>query len=131
MKCKKRFTTYERIGSSNITVIKKDKKRELFDRSKLIIGLAKACEKRPVGREEIERIADKVELRIKAEGDNEVSSKIIGNMAMKELLKLDPVAYIRFASVYNDFGSPEEFIKALSLFKGRDGKKKAGGNKKK
>ena len=101
LRCKKRFTTYERIESINMIVIKKDGRRELFDKQKIINGLLKACEKRPVTYEQILRIADKIEAELMEKFFPEVKSKKIGELVMRELRKLDKVAYIRFASVYN------------------------------
>ncbi len=116
--CGKRFTTYEKIEEFNITVKKRDDTREPFDRDKVLAGIMKACDKRPVSREQMEGIADRVENSIKARGGKEVSSREIGSRIMRELYKLDDIAYIRFASVYNNFSSPEEFRKvALMLNK--------------
>jgi transcriptional repressor NrdR len=117
--CKKRFTTYERVDLADITVIKKDNTREPFDRSKILTGMTRACEKRQISRERIEAVVDKMEMRIRARGVREIRSREIGDMVVRELFKLDPVAYIRFASVYNNFDSPEEFKKAVTLFKNR------------
>ena len=117
--CKKRFTTYEHVDLADITVIKKDNLREPFDRSKILNGIIRSCEKRPVSRDKMEAIVDKIEMKIRAKGIREIKSRIIGDMVVKELFKLDPVAYIRFASVYNAFDSPEEFRKAVVLFKNK------------
>ncbi len=113
--CKRRFTTYERIEDFSITVRKRNDAREAFDRNKVLTGIMKACEKRPVSREHMEAIVDKIESRIKAEGKKEVSSKEIGAMIIRELYKLDEIAYIRFASVYNNFASPEDFRKVAIM----------------
>ncbi len=110
LRCKKRFTTYERIESINMIVIKKDGRRELFDKQKIINGLLKACEKRPVTYEQILRIADKIEAELMEKFFPEVKSKKIGELVMRELRKLDKVAYIRFASVYKEFDEPEDFL---------------------
>ncbi len=115
--CKKRFTTYERVDLAEITVIKKDSTRQQFDRTKILSGIMRACEKRPISREQMEGIVEKIEGKIRAQGVHEIESSRIGDMVVKELFKLDPVAYIRFASVYKNFGSPEEFRKAVFLFK--------------
>ncbi len=115
--CGKRFTTYEHIDVGDITVIKRDNTRQSFDRNKILNGIIKACERRPVSRDRMEAIVDKMERRIRAKGTKEISSRQIGDMLVKELFKLDPVAYIRFASVYNDFKSPAEFTAVLKLFK--------------
>lgn len=113
--CRRRFTTYERVEDFSITVRKRDDTRESFDRNKVLAGIMKACEKRPVSRERMEAIVDKIEGKIKAKGMREVSSKDIGDMVVKELYKLDEIAYIRFASVYNNFASPEDFRKVAVM----------------
>lgn len=105
--CQKRFTTYER-PEIDITVIKKDGRRENFDRDKIKLGIIKACEKRPVSRDQIEKSVDKVEEYLKRRG-GEVRSKLIGECVMKALKKLDKVAYIRFASVYKEFKDIVDF----------------------
>lgn len=115
--CGKRFTTYERVDLAEITVIKKDSTRQPFDRVKILNGIVHACEKRPVSMEQAEAIVDKIESKIRASGIHEIESRRIGDMVVKELFRLDPVAYIRFASVYNNFDSPEEFKKAVLQFK--------------
>jgi transcriptional repressor NrdR len=114
LKCRKRFTTYERVEEPNFIVIKKDKSREPFSREKLKAGILKACEKRPVETEKIERVLNEIErkLRNKLKG-KEVESKKIGELLIKELKKLDKVAYIRFASVYRDFKDLSDFKKEL------------------
>ncbi len=118
--CKRRFTTYEKVYTIEITVIKRSGIREPFDKNKVLNGILKACEKRPISRERMEEIADKIEKKLIAQNKKEVTSKKIGEMVMNELFKLDPVAYIRFASVYNNFDSPDEFRKvALLIKKGR------------
>lgn len=122
--CKKRFTTYERAEMEQITVIKRNNTREQFDRSKVLNGIMKACEKREISRDKMEDVTDRIEAKIRAGGRLEVPSTRIGELTMKELLKLDPIAYIRFASVYQKFDSPEEFRKAVSLFKGKASRKK-------
>jgi len=123
--CKRRFTTYERIDTVKVTVIKKDGTREPFDRSKIVNGISKACEKRPISRERIDAIADKIEAKLMAQNKKEVTSREIGELVMKELYKLDPVAYIRFASVYKNFDSPDEFRKIAILM--RNKRNKGGG----
>ena len=117
LKCKKRFTTYERIESKNIMILKKDKRREPFNRDKLKSGIIRACEKRPVSLDEIEKVVNEIEERLREEGTNEISSKFIGELIMKKLKKLDKVAYIRFASVYRDFKDVDEFKDAIKEFK--------------
>lgn len=110
-KCKKRFTTYERV-ETNVRVIKKDKRREPFSREKLVAGMTKACEKRPVSQEAIEKAVGEIETKVRAYGP-EIPSKIIGELVMKQLKKLDKVAYIRFASVYREFQDISDFRKTI------------------
>ena len=113
--CKRRFTTYEKIGESfKLYVVKKDKSRIPYDRDKIIGGLQKACYKRPVSAEQIQQIADKVEESIFRNFDKEVSSSFIGESVMKNLRRVDKVAYIRFASVYRDFSDAGELIEEVS-----------------
>jgi len=103
MKCMKRFTTYEMIETIPIIVVKKNKSREVFNRDKILSGLLKACEKRPVSIDELERIVDSIEQRIQNSLKKEIDSKLIGEYAMDALKKVDEVAYVRFASVYRQF----------------------------
>lgn len=109
--CRKRFTTYEKIGEgSKLYVVKKDNSRVPYDRDKIVTGLAKACYKRPVSAEEIQKMADRAEEIIFRNFDKEVSSAVIGESVMRQLRKVDKVAYIRFASVYRDFRDAGELI---------------------
>jgi transcriptional repressor NrdR len=103
LKCEGRFTTYERIQKSSLFVVKKDKRREAFDKGKLLNGIRKAFEKRPVAARVIEQLADDIEAELYKEGKQEVSSTVIGDMVMAKLKKIDHIAYIRFASVYREF----------------------------
>jgi len=112
LKCKKRFTTYERIEPLEIFVVKKDGRRELFSREKLKTGIVKACEKRPVEIEKIEKVVNEIEEKLKQHG-KEVESRIIGELVVNALKKLDKVAYIRFASVYRDFQDLQDFKKEI------------------
>ena len=113
--CKRRFTTYEKIGESfKLSVVKKDNSRVIYDRDKIIAGLQKACYKRPVSAEQIQQIADKVEEDIFRNFDKEVASAFIGESVMKHLRVVDKVAYIRFASVYRDFRDAGELIEEVS-----------------
>jgi transcriptional repressor NrdR len=114
LKCKKRFTTYERVEDLNLIVIKKDKSRQPFSREKLKSGILKACEKRPIETDKIDHIVNEIErkLRNKIKG-KEIESGTIGEEVMKELKKLDKVAYIRFASVYRDFKDVSDFKKEI------------------
>ncbi len=113
--CKKRFTTYEKIGDSfKLYVVKKDSSRVPYDREKIVAGLQKACYKRPVSAEQILQIAEKVEESIFQNFDKEVSSVFIGESIIKNLSAIDKVAYIRFASVYRDFSDAGELIEEVS-----------------
>ncbi len=112
LKCEKRFTTHETIESAPLYIIKKDNSRELFDREKLKRGIIKACEKRPVEMEKIDEAVDKIESKLRK--NNELSSKEIGEEVMKQLKKLDKIAYIRFASVYREFEDVSDFKKELN-----------------
>jgi transcriptional repressor NrdR len=103
MKCQARFTTYERLQPVNLYVIKKDRRHEEFNKEKLLSGIRKACEKRPLTAGAVEKLADDVESELIQMGKTEILSSVIGDMVMKHLKKLDYIAYIRFASVYRDF----------------------------
>ena len=111
--CKRRFTTYERIEEMLPMVVKKDGRRELFDRQKIVSGLKKACEKRPVSISAIEQTADRIEQALQERGEKEVPSSVIGEAVMRELHQLDKVAYVRFASVYRSFKDVSEFMHEL------------------
>jgi transcriptional repressor NrdR len=113
--CKRRFTTYEKVGESfKLWVVKKDRSRVPYERDKIIGGLQKACYKRPVSAEQIQQIADRVEEKVFRSFDKEVTSAFIGESVMEQLGKVDKVAYIRFASVYRDFRDAGELIKEVS-----------------
>jgi transcriptional repressor NrdR len=119
--CKRRFTSYERIDEIPYMVVKKDGRRERFDRQKVLTGLLKACEKRPVSMTQLEAIADKSEGIVQESTEREISTRAIGEMIMNELKTLDKVAYVRFASVYLDFKDVQEFMSELKdLLKGRE-----------
>ncbi len=120
MKCKRRFTTYEYIEEIPLMVIKKDGRREAFDRNKMISGVLKACEKRPVSLEKVEALVDKVEKDLRESFDKEVRAQEAGELVMENLHQLDEVAYVRFASVYRQFKDINQFMKEL---KGLLGKK--------
>lgn len=111
--CAKRFTTHERIEEMLPLVCKKDGRREAFDRMKIISGIKKACEKRPISPEEIDRMVDRLETRLQESTEKEVSTTLIGEWIMKELHGLDEVAYVRFASVYRSFRDINEFMQEL------------------
>lgn len=117
--CGARFTTYERIEERPLLVVKKNGEREPYDREKIVKGLLKACEKRPVSAQEIETAADAVETRLFESGNREVSSLTIGELVMAELRRIDKVSYVRFASVYKDFRDIAEFEKELKSLKNR------------
>ncbi|MDB4303474.1 transcriptional regulator NrdR [Desulfosarcina sp.] len=124
LKCAKRFTTYERIEMIDLFVLKKEGKREMFDREKVRRGVMKACEKRDIPLEEVEKLIDDVETEIRRKDSTEIKSKDVGGMVMKYLRKLDNVAYIRFASVYREFTDVESFEEELNkLLKKHRGKK--------
>ena len=111
--CKRRYTTYERVEEILPVVVKKDGRRESFDRTKIIAGLKKACEKRPISTATIETVADRIEKRVQEMGETEIESRIVGEELMKELDQLDQVAYVRFASVYREFKDIDQFMDEL------------------
>lgn len=113
LKCGRRFTTYERIDEIPHMVIKKDGRRERFDRQKILQGLLKACEKRPVSTTKLEALVDEAERFVQDAVDRERTTSEIGELLMSRLRKLDKVAYVRFASVYLDFKDVQEFMKEL------------------
>lgn len=113
LECGKRFSTYERVEALDIYVIKKDGRREPYERAKLRAGISKACEKRPISQETLNDIIDKIENELRQMKSIEVRSQIIGEKVMKELKRLDKVAYIRFASVYREFADITDFQKEL------------------
>lgn len=111
--CGKRYTTYERVEEIPLYVIKKDHRREFFDRGKVLAGVRKACEKRPISPEMQDGMLDAIERTIREKYDKEVPSAAIGEMVMHQLAKADQVAYVRFASVYRDFQDVGHFMKEL------------------
>ena len=111
--CGKRFTTYEKVETIPLMVIKKDNNREAYDRTKVEGGVLRACHKRPVSAEEITRLVDSVENEVFSLGDKEVSSTVLGELVMKKLKALDAVAYVRFASVYREFKDVGSFLEEL------------------
>ncbi|MHC4729507.1 MAG: transcriptional regulator NrdR [Planctomycetota bacterium] len=128
--CGRRYTTYERIEESPIRVVKKDGSREPFDRRKILMGLLKACEKRPVSMDTLEDIVARIEHLVTDQFEREAPSKFIGRRVMRELRKADQVAYVRFASVYRDFKDVTEFMDEIQpMLKG--GGRGAKGAKKK
>jgi len=116
LNCGYRFTTYERIEEFTPVVIKKDGTRQAFMPEKIVSGIMKACEKRPVSMENIEAIRDSIIQEIQSGGEKEVSSSFVGEMVMKALHELDPVAYVRFASVYREFKDVDEFMDEIRHF---------------
>ena len=113
LKCKRRFTTYEYIEEATLLVIKKDGRREPFDRKKILAGLMKACEKRPISMGKLEKLIDQIEQQLQKTFEKEVDSKEIGELLMKKLADLDEIAYVRFASVYRQFKDINQFMKEL------------------
>ncbi|MCR1935458.1 transcriptional regulator NrdR [Clostridium tepidum] len=113
LKCNRRYTTYEKIETTPILVIKKNMSREYFDRNKIVNGLMKACQKRPVSRKQIEQIADEVERHINNEMLTEVNTDKIGQIIMKNLKNIDEVSYVRFASVYRQFKDINTFMEEI------------------
>ena len=119
-KCGKRFTTYEKVEESIIMIVKKDGSREAFDRGKLMNGIIRACEKRPVPMATIEGMVDRIERGLNNLMQKEVKSDFIGELVMDELKKVDQVAYIRFASVYRQFTDVETFTEEINKLKGTE-----------
>ena len=117
LKCERRFTTYEHIEEAPLMVVKKDSRRQPFERKKILTGLIKACEKRPISMEQLEGLIDKIETTLQRNYEKEVKSKEIGELVMKMLQDLDEIAYVRFASVYRQFRDVDQFMKALKGLK--------------
>lgn len=113
LKCKRRFTTYERVEELTPLIVKKDGRREAFDRDKILYGLKKACEKRPVSMEQLEDVVTDIERRLQETGEKEIPSAVVGEEMMRRLQKVDEVAYVRFASVYRSFRDIAEFMSEL------------------
>jgi transcriptional repressor NrdR len=114
IECEKRFTTYERVEETLPLVVKKDGRRETFDRQKIISGIQRACEKRPVSIATIERVVDQMEVSLQESGEKEIDASRIGESIMEALQSLDEVAYVRFASVYRQFRDINEFMSELT-----------------
>ena len=126
--CKSRFTTYERVEEVELLVVKKGGVREPFDRSKIIAGMIKACEKRPISMEVIENFVSDFERELQERGEREVDSTEIGERVINKLYEIDEVAYVRFASVYRSFKDVNQFLNELKdLLKEKSGEKKLGG----
>jgi transcriptional repressor NrdR len=113
LRCKRRFTTYERVEELHPLIVKKDGRREAFDRDKLLAGLKKACEKRPVSVDQLEELVVGIERLLQGLGEKEVPSSVIGEEVMRQLPAMDEVAYVRFASVYRSFRDISEFMEEL------------------
>src|SRR3982750_1397013 len=113
LKCQKRFTTYERIDEVPYMVVKKDGRREKFDRQKVLTGMIKACEKRPVSMSKLSDLVNRVESKVSDSPDREISTTEIGEYLMEQLRELDKIAYVRFASVYRDFQDEQAFFNEL------------------
>ncbi len=128
LSCGRRYTTYERIEESPLRVVKKDGTRETFDRKKILKGLEKACEKRPVSTDTMENIVNEIEREIYNQFDREVTTNFIGSLMMQKLKILDAVAYVRFASVYREFKDISEFIDELKPLMTTEKKKKKDGS---
>lgn len=120
--CGKRFTTYEKVEETILVVAKKDARREVFDRNKLLNGIAKACEKRPVSMTQIEAMVDEIERKLNNLMVKEVESKYIGELVMEQLKNADEVAYVRFASVYRQFTDVNTFIREIEKLMGKQDK---------
>jgi transcriptional repressor NrdR len=116
-RCERRFTSYEKIEHVAFQVVKRDERREPYDREKLMRGLQVACRKRPVSQDELERLATAIEAAMLDTGEREIASQRIGMMVMQRLRKVDPVAYVRFASVYRRFEDVDAFVKELHQLK--------------
>lgn len=117
--CRRRFTTYERVEERPLMVVKKDGSREPFNRDKLSNGIIRACEKRPVSMESIENVVAEIERDLRDNNDREVRSMVIGEKVMEQLRSLDEVAYVRFASVYRQFGDLNSFINTIEQLKNK------------
>jgi transcriptional repressor NrdR len=117
LKCSKRFTTYEKVADAEIYIIKKDKTRQKFDIDKIRRGVDRAFEKRPFSKDKINNISREIEKQLREKGKKEIKSKLIGEMIMKKIKKLDKVAYVRFASVYRDFRDIDDFKEEIRELK--------------
>lgn len=125
LECGRRYTTYENVEEAMLRIVKKDGSRQPFDRKKVLLGVMKACEKRPVSTQQLEELVDRVERRCNEKFDREVDSRAVGAFVVEELRKLDQVAYVRFASVYHEFKDVAQFLEELKPFlEKRDGTEK-------
>ncbi|MBF0384830.1 MAG: transcriptional repressor NrdR [Candidatus Omnitrophica bacterium] len=126
LKCEKRFTTYEYVEHVPLMVVKRDGRRQPFDRKKIIGGLVKAFEKRPVSMDKMEEVTSEIERVIQKKYDREVDSKVIGELIMEKIASLDEVAYVRFASVYRQFKDVNQFMNELTIMKEKEKQKGEG-----
>jgi transcriptional repressor NrdR len=126
--CLKRFTTYERVDEIPLQVVKKDGRREAFDRQKLMQGLLKACQKRPVSIEKIETVVESIERELRSTSDNEAKSSYIGELVMNNMRDIDEVAYVRFASVYREFKDVESFVEEIKNLLNKNGHNRNNGD---
>ena len=117
IQCARRFTTYESIESQPVIIIKRDKSRQVFDRNKLLSGMLRACEKRPVALETLEHAIDEIESQLQNSLEREVTSAKIGEMALEKMKDIDEIAYVRLASVYHDFNDIQSFLDELNKLK--------------
>jgi transcriptional repressor NrdR len=129
--CNKRFTTYERMELLDLAIVKKDGRSESFDRAKLLKGILRACEKRPVKRERVERAVDEIEFQLRQMDKTEVPSRIVGGLVSEKLKEMDEVAYVRFASVYRRFTDASQFAEEVAKLKNAVAPKSVGGKAKK
>jgi len=129
--CQKRFTTYERMEILDLAILKKDGRSETFDRTKLLKGILRACEKRPVKREKMERAVDEIELQLRQLDRTEIPSRVVGEMVSEKLRGLDEVAYVRFASVYRRFTDASQFAEEVAKLKNPETPKSVRGKAKK
>lgn len=120
LECGRRFTTRERVEAILPKIIKRDERREEYRREKLLAGIERACEKRPVSIEAIERLVDRIERRLQESGEKEISSRVVGERSMEELTALDPLAAVRFASVFLDFQSTEDYARFFASLEDAD-----------
>ena len=125
--CSRRYTTYERVETAPLRVAKKNGERAAFDRSKILAGVIRACEKRPVSSDTLERLVDRIERECMEAFDKEVPSKVIGTLVMRELRDVDQVAYVRFASVYREFKDVGQFLEELKPMLERHREEQGGG----
>lgn len=124
--CGQRFTTYERIEEKTLVVVKKDGTREQFSREKIFNGIIRSAQKRPVSTDAIDEVVNRIEQKVRVQGDSEIESDVIGNLVMEELVELDEITYVRFASVYRSFKDVEELENLLKQMISKGSKVKSG-----